>query len=694
MKKYTSLVLIFAFFCFIFFTSNAQVANLKGNEKEKQILEIVLKTLKEKHINSVKIDDEFSKKMFKTYIDSLDRTKLFLLQSDIAEFKKYETLLDDQIKNNDLSFFYMTFDRLKLRMIEGKEMYTSIIKNKLDFTSNEEAKYKIIENDISNDFIAKNKSEQLKNWSNLLRSLVISKTKEKYAFENNGVQSINEIGNIFESGIVKYLEGSLLNADNISINYIFQSFINAIVLQYDVLSKYFSPEYRDKFIMQQTGKLIGAGISWHTVDNFTQIKQLAPGSPAILTKKLEIGDVILKVQQDNDSPINVVGYNHFEVAKLLRGKSGTVVKVTMKKPSGAIEEIAIKRGIVAFNDSYIKSCLVKRNKVTYGILNFGKFYNDFEDEKARNAHDDFAAELQILKQENIRGLLIDMRGNFGGSAEAAIQILSNFLEKNSVAQIKTKGEKVTTLVCDNGKKSDLENIVIIVNSKTEAAAELIISGFKEYNVGIVIGEKTNGKGTIQEFQDLNDLTISKTVKKDFGALNITTQKIYNLKGKAIQKKGIIPDIELFQDISKESELLKVSTINNDELKPVSFTNNPTNNFLKDVVENSKNRLSKSTNFKKAKEYLVYENRVINNIYALKTLNIGKLKTQIDRIKNELEPAKPEYDQNREFYNTAEGNKLIKRKEYLEQVRKEWLQSLSQDFQIQEGINILEDMNSK
>ena len=198
MRKVTVfLTLLFVLFVTMAFTIPKHPNTKVDPKSESEILELVFSILKTRHINPKKLDDDFSKKLFNTYLDSIDRSKIFLLQADVDEFKKYETKLDDHIKENDLTFFFMTYDRILLRMKEGKEIYTNILKNQLDFTKQEDTKYfeEPFTDKIPNASYAQNKAEQLKNWNNVLKTMVFQESKSIYLAENSKPLSdiLNEI---------------------------------------------------------------------------------------------------------------------------------------------------------------------------------------------------------------------------------------------------------------------------------------------------------------------------------------------------------------------------------------------------------------------------------------------------------------------------------------------------------------------
>ena len=687
MKKL--LILIFSITTIFLYGFIPKKTNLQNTEKK--ILEIVLNNLKNKHFVSKKIDNDFSKNMFKTYLDSLDRNKIFLLKSDVEEFKKYENKLDDQINAGDLSFFYFTKDRLIMRMKESKEIYTNLLKNGVDFSTNEESLgfpgYSTNKT-VSFNF-AKDKTELKNRWVNFLKTAVIYSSKGSY-FEKKDNYSNPDIYadyfNSINSNIQNSLESTLLNFDNMSRNFIFEYYLNSIIVQYDQHSKYFSPFTRDKYKFKESGKIEGCGITLRMANDFTEIKKLIEGGPAWKSKKFEIGDVILKVQQENEEPENVVGYTSFIIAKLLKGKTGTTVKITIKKPDGSLETIALKREIVSTNDSFIKSGIITKNNKKYAVIGFPRFYVDYDDDMVRNVADDFVKELENLKKTEVQGIVLDMRNNGGGSVEAVIKILGNFLSKKSIVQFTNKENKTSLFETENTEPKWDKSIVLLVNDRTASASEIFASAFKEYNIGVILGSQTFGKGTVQEFIDLNAFNFKKEDNEDFGMLKITTNKFYKCNGKSVQKNGIIPDVVCNVDLTLERESSLKNAIKPDQVAPIKIE--PINNisFFNTIISKSQSRINENKNFNQKSESLI-EKAIIT-----KSLNFKKVTEEVKATVAKIVSETNDYNNNFEFTSTISDQKILKKKNYLDIERKKWHEKLKTDYEIEEGFNILEDMN--
>ena len=673
--------------------------------KEKKILEIVRNILNKNHLVTKKIDNNFSKAVFKDYINSLDKYKLFFLESDIKEFKQYETKIDDQILKNDLTFFYLTYDRIMMRMREGKVMCDNAIKGQISFDNDEFYNGDKYEN---LDFIKLQKTTLQLNsqWRQLIKDLVfidINNFFKKQTLEKGTKYNMQSNEDLIEYGrqnVEKKLKFSVvLNIDNVDRLSIFEKYLNAIVTQYDFHSKYYSARSRDEYNKLTTGKIVGVGITLGSKDKFMQILGTTPGGPAWKSKKIEIGDVVLKVAQGNDDPIDIVGLSLYDGSKLIRGVKGTIVKLTIKKDDGKIVVIPIKRDVVESDDVYIKSCILEKNNLKYGLISFPSFYADFDDDKERNSFNDFETELEVFKKSDVNGVVIDMRNNSGGAVEEATKIMGLFIKKGVVVQVKSKNEKLDVFEDTDNQISWEKGVVLLVNSETASSAEFFAAAMQDYRRGIIIGDsKTFGKGTMQETLDLNTYNQNKDDNDDFGSLKTTIKQIYRPNGISTQILGVVPDVILNDVINirkriLERELQKVQfedknphIIASDQIKKID--NKPFYEELSitNIVKNSKQRVLENPIFKFVKEEKQDNNNFINT-------NLNKLKARIIEKQNNINKENLELPQKTNFSVSSDiaDFKNLRKNEYLQTKRKQWQESLLTDFLIEESVNILFEM---
>ncbi len=697
MKKNICFFILFLFSTIFVFGNNHKKPF--DPNKEKKLLELIVITLKKSHYNLKKIDDNFSKAVFKTYINLLDSDKKFLLQSDILEFKKSELLLDDQINNNDLTFFYSTYDRIKMRMKEAKIIYTNLGKNIFEFSTNENYKEE-------QPNFAKN-ADGIKNiWRLRIKKALLDSIVQKSNIETIKQKqdpkfkatSIDDLELNYRTEYLKYLSGTDSDIENLEREDFFSKYLNAILIQFDPHSKYLKPfeKLEDSYLM--SGQYIGLGTQTAYIDNFLQVHKIEKSGPAYRDKKLEVGDIILKFQEGNNEPIDVVGFQIIDYNKLVaKVKKNILIKLTVKKPDGSIKVIPIKKDIIEIGNTFAQSCIVEKNSKKFGIINLPKFYKDFNDSSNRDATKDVENEIESLKKDGVQGIILDLRDNGGGSVECAVEIAGLFLNENQIVQLKSNSQSIDVLKSNpNSLKWD-GKLVILTNKDSASASEIFAATIQDYNRGIIMGCKsTFGKGSLQNNIDLNQfLPINKTSDYDFGALKTTIQKFYRVSGESTQNKGVESDIEMPSEnkYEKYGEQFLSNSFTNDKIKKLNFKPFADNsNFLK-IINTSKKRIIENSKFK-----LIENKALINSkkaIVKIQNLNIDSFRTEIAKENSNMILFEDllKYRNNLNFFATSNKLNLIKKDAFLLERTTNWHENLAKDIYIEEAINVLVDMNS-
>lgn len=663
---------------------------LNDSKNEKKILELVLTTLQRTHYNPVKIDDKFSKNVYKEYLYRLDKTKIYLLQSDIDEFSKFELIIDDQILKNDLTFFYLTYDRVIKRMKESKEIYMEIGAGRVDIMTNETVNLNFEDCKYSKD----GKSIS-KKWLNQFKESILKEILQNEKLENSEILSLEQAEAKARKKLLNDLNNGLDNYENVNRLYIFNIFINSIINQFDNHSEYIPSKYKAAFEAEMSGKIIGIGVKLETINGFLSIKEIAYGGPVWKSKKVDVGDLILKIQEEKGELVNVVGYDQQDFVKQIKGKIGTLIKLTIKKEDGSIVVVSMKRAVVELYDSYVKSAIAIKNDKKYGVIDIPIFYKDFDDESARDAAKDVEKEIENLKKENVEGIVIDLRDNGGGSLDMCLQIASFFLGNNPIAQIRNADKSIQILSNKEGKILWDKPIVLLTNSESASASEIFAAAIQDYKRGIILGGKqTYGKGTTQNTLNLNDFNPRKD-EFDFGILKTTIQKCYRVNGQSTQLNGvnsdiIVPDKFLMKEFGEKhrSNILPWDKIASIPLK--SFVN--ITNF-DEVIKSSKTRILRNKNFNIATEIekSISENKEKNIII---NFDVYKLKTV--RAENEVKKLKKLllFENFPEFKSTATEYLLFKKLPSLETKRMQWHETMSKDIYINEALNILIDIKTK
>ncbi|EKT3967051.1 putative S41A family C-terminal processing peptidase [Flavobacterium psychrophilum] len=668
----------------------------KDPEKDKTLLDLITFVIEKAHYNPMAIDDNFSKGVYKDYLDALDPSKRFFVQADIDEFKTYESQIDDMIHNRDLTFFKLTYERLQKRMREVEVVYKSLNEKPYDFTIDE-----TINLDSDKNAFAKNYSELKNRWRLQMKlsilATVVEKEKQEIAKKEKDpkyvVKTFSQLEKEARETTIKTLKDYFDFIKESNENDWFVAYVNAIVTQFDPHTYYFAPDEKEKFDVSMSGKLEGIGARLQKTNDFTEISELISGGPAWRGKELEPGDLVLKVAQGSNEPVDVTGMRLDEVVKKIKGPKGTEVRLTVKKVDGSIVVIPIIRDIVEIEETYAKSSIVEKNGVKYGVIYLPKFYIDFENNDNRDAAKDVAIEIEKLKKDGVEGIVMDLRDNGGGSLKTVVDITGLFIDEGPVVQIKSaKGKK--EVLSDHDPKIQWDGpLVVMINNFSASASEIFAAAIQDYKRGVIIGSKQSyGKGTVQNVIDLNQF-VANNAMGDFGALKTTTQKFYRINGGSTQMEGVSSDITMPDRYSyiKIGERDVKNAMPWDKIDEASFEALKSVNNFETVVADSQKRILENAQFKLIDENAKWINdRKEDNVISL---NLTKFKAEQTSIEEGTKKFKAisKFQNSLKFTSLPQETELIKKDSLLGQKRKDWHESLSKDAYVEEAINVLSDI---
>jgi len=283
-------------------------------------------------------------------------------------------------------------------------------------------------------------------------------------------------------------------------------FYNSVTKVFDPHTNYLVPEEKEDFDIDMSGKLEGIGAILREENSYIKVERIVPGSASWKTKELEAEDIILKVGQGKDEPVDVVDMSLRDAVKLIRGKKGTEVRLTIKKPNGLIKVVPIVRDVVEIEESYAKGVLLELapNKTKIGYITIPKFYRDFNDRNGRNVTDDTRKEIERLNKEGAEGLILDLRNNGGGALEDARMISGLFIEKGPIVQVKAHTGAVDVLADTDPKIDFKKPVVVLINRFSASASEIVAAALQDYDRAVIVGgEFSHGKGTVQAVVDLD-----------------------------------------------------------------------------------------------------------------------------------------------------------------------------------------------
>ena len=727
MKRNYKIILVVVCISVTLFAFKMNASKANDPEKDKLLLELLTFVIEKGHYSPSPIDDTFSKGVYKDYIQALDPSKRFFLQSDIDEFSKYELLLDDQILNKDLSFFDLTYTRLMQRMDESKKIYKDVLSKPFDYKIDESFNTDYEKAPYSKDFkeltdrwrkqiklsTLSSLTDRLEMQDNKSKGIVKSKdstavageklkvdpyevSKNSSDIDNGKVKSFEELEKDTRANALKSLDEYFGFMNDLDRNDWFSVYINSITARFDPHTNYFAPEEKERFDVSISGKLEGIGARLQKKNDYTEITELISGGPAWRGKLLESGDLIMKVAQGNKEAVDVVGMRLDDVVKKIKGPKGSEVRLTVKKVDGTIKVISIVRDIVEIEETYAKSSIVNKNGLKYGVIYLPKFYIDFENKDGRDAGKDIAIEVDRLKKAGVDGIVLDVRDDGGGSLSTVVDIAGLFIEQGPIVQIKSAGRKKEVLY-DRDKKLEYDGpLVIMVNSFSASASEILAAAIQDYKRGIIIGSKqTYGKGTVQNVIDLNQFVRNSGVG-DLGAIKTTTQKFYRINGGSTQLEGVHSDIVMPDRYAylKMGERDIDNAMPWDKIDKADYMEWNKNANFNQAIANSKNRISANPQFQLIEENAKWiDNRSKDNVYSL---NIDKFKTAQSEVEEKAKKYKPimEYKNALTFTSLPYETDAMNKDVTLKEKRERWHEALAKDIYVEEALNVLDDLQAK
>jgi len=534
--------------------------SFENDDKDKLLLDLITYVLERGHYEPKDLDDTFSSNVFDDFIDILDPTKRYFLESDVREFEKYRFMIDDEIRNTEITFFNVVYQRLMVRMNEAKEIYKEVLSEPFDYTLDES-----IDIDYEKQEFAANKKQLKERWRKQLKYNTLA------VFENKVENRISETAQgdgpqASAQAFVKYNEiPTSVNrelteeearentkntldeffdfVDDLERKDWFVQYINTIVDEFDPHTFYFAPEEKERFDIGMSGKFEGIGARLQKRPEGAKIVEIISGGPVWRDQTLEVGDEILKVGQDGEEPIDIVGMRLDDAIKLIKGPKGTIVDLTVRRVDGTIEVVSITRDVVELEESYAKSATIKTgDDHRFGLINLPKFYVDFEDYTERNAATDVAKEVERLKEAGAEGIVLDLRDNGGGSLKTVVEMAGLFIKDGPIVQVRSSGQRKEVHE-DKDERIQWDGpLVILVNELSASASEILAAAMQDYKRAVVIGSKqTFGKGTVQNVIPLDNIVRSNE-HGDLGAIKLTTQKFYRINGGSTQLEGVKSDI--------------------------------------------------------------------------------------------------------------------------------------------------------
>ena len=667
--------------------------------KDKLLLEIISYVLDRGHFDPKDINDVFSENVYMSYLENIDGQHRFFLKSDINAFNSYRYLIDDEIKNTQVEFFNLSFEKLMERMSQVEGFYKSLLETPFDFSIKDEINLDFKKASYANNLIELRAIWRKRLKLNALERFTSKKDEEVQKLEKDAtyvMKTDNELEEKAREIISENMDAFFERYNDLNRKDWFSIYINSIVLQFDPHTSYLAPSDKDRFDASISGEFEGIGARLQKRNQEVKIVEVISGGPVWRDELLEIGDIILKVAQPNKEAVDISGMRLDDSIKLIKGPKGTQVILTIKRVDGAIEDVKVTRDVVILEETYARSFLIKDDKESFGLIELPKFYINFQDYNQRNAATDVKKELEQLKQKNVKGIILDLRNNGGGSLKTVVDMAGYFIKEGPVVQVKSTG----------GKKEVLKDIdpsivwdgplVILVNEFSASASEIIAAAMQDYKRAIILGSKqTFGKGTVQNVFDLNKMITGGTYG-DLGALKVTTDKFYRINGRSTQLEGVKSDV-VFPNRYAYVEMGEKDQDNPlawDSITPAFYKPFEGMNNYEYSLSRSKQRMKDNPFITLIDEQALWIKKQQENYTYSLDFTSYRATRQSNKTYSERFKKLGDYESSLEFQWLPEAGLQAEVNDDLIIKRKRWQKSLKKDIYISEAIEILKDLSTQ
>lgn len=695
MKKNVVLGLFALLFAFAS-CSFTESKDFETDNKDKLLIDLITYVLEKGHYSPKQLDDAFSIEIYERFIDGLDPLKRYFLEEDLKRFEAYRLDIDDQLKNRELEFFDLVHQTLVRRIEEAKATYKEVLADPIKFKSKE------IEVDYDGLVYVSTKKELEERWldqlslnllpayESKLERLAREQSVEKEELDKKFLKEAEEEA---RQELVKTLDEYYTFIDELDRDDYFASFLGAVAETFDPHTSYMAPSDKDRFDISMSGKFEGIGARLQKKPEGTTIVEVISGGPVWRGKLLEVGDQILKVRQEEGDAVDISGMRLDDAIQLIKGPKGTNVFLTVKRVTGVVEEVAVVRDVVELEESYAKSTTIVDENQKFGLINLPKFYVDFEDYSNRNAATDIKLEIERLKEENVEGIILDLRDNGGGSLQTVVDMAGYFIEEGPVVQVKASGNRKE--VQEDKDPSVLYDgpLVILVNELSASASEILAAAMQDYKRAIILGSSsTYGKGTVQNVIPLSNIIRSNDLG-DLGALKLTTQKFYRVTGESTQLKGVssdivMPDRYAYVDVGERDQDNPLAW---DRIQAANFATWDKQIDFERVISNSNERL-------KANEYVALLEEEAQWIKQQRddhtaSLGLEEYRKEKEELRERTERFKKlnDYDSKLSFSSLKYEEALFTKDSVLREKRNRWHKELARDLYVEEAVNVLKDL---
>ena len=548
-----------------------QQPDLEGRPraKDRQISIIVTTLLQRQHLNKQKLNDEISKRTLSLMLQRLDPRRLYLLNEDVEIFRKQEIKIDDMLRQTDLSFLYQIYNQFAARVTERLPMIDRWIDAEHDYSVDES--YTVTGK--TTPYAADDKEMDTRWRLRIKYDLLL--------LQSSGA-SLEESRQRLRRRYHQYAA----RTTNISADDELQLFLSALATSFDPHTSYLAPSTLESFRIRMELNYYGIGVEVSQQDGLTQIHKILPGGSAEKHGKLKPKDVVIAVRTEQDGPVvDISDRNLSDISTMIRGKEGTPVWISVLPATGGPEQVyQINRGKVELNESRVQHLVLPAgtkadgSELTVGLIDVPSFYRDGKAEQEDDP--DFTSTTRDIEKalEDFTGkavglVIVDLRGNGGGSLDEAVSATGLFIDEGPVVMVRDGRQRVTTLEDPEQGQAWAGPLVVLTDRHSASASEIFAGAIQDYQRGIVVGDSsTHGKGTVQSVVDLAAFLYRGTPDMNLGALKLTIQAFYRPSGQSTQKQGVVPDLVLPSrtDSSIAGEAALEFAMSFEDIEPGSF----------------------------------------------------------------------------------------------------------------------------
>ncbi len=564
----------------------AAIAPIEKQSDQTALYREILDRLATRHYRGQDINDELSQRYLSTYLEMLDPMKSYFLQSDIEEFSQWSTKLDDLARRGDVTPGFIMFNRLRDRLLEQLKANIELLESDYEFD------YSIDETivlDGEERQWLQSASEQGDYWRKRIKDSMI-----RLLLNDKEPVKAREL-------LIKRFTNQITQMEQRDSQDVFQLYANALASLYDPHTSYFSPRTTENFQINMSLSLEGIGAELRTVDEYTKVARVIPGGPADMQGILKASDKIIAVGQGDEELVDVIGWRIDDVVRLIRGAKDTVVRLELieggSDSADSTKIIAIVRDKVKLEEKSAQSKIININQngvdLKLGVIDIPAFYMDFDayrkrDPEYKSTTRDVYKLLGELREENVDGIVLDLRNNGGGSLHEATMLTDLFINTGPVVQIRNAYQQVSRDQRAMMRAAYTGPLLVLINRLSASASEIFAGALQDYGRAVVVGSQSFGKGTVQDVTGLSS-----------GQLKLTVSKFYRVSGDSTQHRGVVPDIKLpsLYDKAEVGESQQDNALPWDNIHSVPFKPMPgVKQYLAALIAEHERRIASDPDF--------------------------------------------------------------------------------------------------